>query len=899
VAVTKFKDIASAVEAVDAQLKELAKTLKTIDKSVEGKPNIDKLTQANTELNTVNTSLIKTEKQLTGIRKKASTLNKRSEKEADRITQSLDLELQTKKELLKLDQKITRDKAKQLALDKRLGKAQKGSIEDLKRQQKELTLLRNRVKQGTTAYKKYTERLRTVNTELRKTGEEVKDNRANVGNYNGALQKGVQGLKNYAKGLLGVAAAFAAIRKLINTAKEYIDLAREQILQEQKLSTILKERTNATDEQVQSIIELTQAQQALGVVGDEVQIAGAQQFSTFVKNTDSVKQLIPALNNLLVQQKGVNATTQDAVNIANLAGRAFQGQLGSLTRVGISFDEAQGKILKYGTESEKAAALAEIITQNVGELNQELAKTDIGRIQQLNNEIGDIKEEIGKELIPVVVSFKSISTTGFRELRDNINDILEPIKLFRDLFKEAKEEIAAISGDDSLDRLKKIGEFIKEWGNALKVPLKLLGIFTRQLRSALRDLGLLNIRQRKFAQEIRNITQEFNTLDKDIKAKIVPDIKRLQEEFAKDKDIIKYVQGLSAVLVKARELSAQIDKTAGDVGELTEEFIDGADAAGAIVSDLFLEGFLQPDSLIGDPKLLTDVIVNTIEKAVIDSTTTLQKISRRFRFALFGKEGSFLGRLFGGGEDGEAIAAAVIQTYENIVSLIGRATQQELNRIDELLRRQDEAIKKTESQLEAEKDRLNELKSAGAAFDTSEQRRLQAKLRREEEARQKSLEAEKKAKQKQKRLTLAEAIINTASASLKAFESAKNPIIGAILAAIAAAFGAVQIATISGQKFAEGGWVKGPTHKKGGVKAELEGDEFVVKKRFAPKSKRLLHMINSGFLSDENYRSKHYDMSETNSYLKSIDNKVGQNIGYKPDGRLDWKILGNSTLYYN
>jgi hypothetical protein len=66
-----------------------------------------------------------------------------------------------------------------------------------------------------------------------------------------------------------------------------------------------------------------------------------------------VETLIPAMNNLIAQQKGLSATTGDAVNIGNLMGKVLNGQTGSLTRVGISFSAAQEKVLKYGNEQER------------------------------------------------------------------------------------------------------------------------------------------------------------------------------------------------------------------------------------------------------------------------------------------------------------------------------------------------------------------------------------------------------------------------------------------------------------------------------------------------------------------------------------------------------------------
>lgn len=168
-----------------------------------------------------------------------------------------------------------------------------------------------------------------------------------------------------------------SVRQLQSACKSLTDAYAVQKQAETQLETVMRQRMNATDEQIQSIKDLCSAQQQLGVIGDEVQLAGAQQIATFLTQKRNLELLIPAMNNLLAQQKGLNATGQDAVTIGNLIGKAMQGQSSALRRVGITFDEAQEKVLKFGTESERAAMVAEIITTNVGEMNHALAQTDM------------------------------------------------------------------------------------------------------------------------------------------------------------------------------------------------------------------------------------------------------------------------------------------------------------------------------------------------------------------------------------------------------------------------------------------------------------------------------------------------------------------------------------------
>lgn len=206
----------------------------------------------------------------------------------------------------------------------------------------------------------------------------------------------------------------SSIGELQGVISDLTSAYQVQLVAETQIETIMRQRMAATDEQIQSIKNLCSAQQELGVIGDEVQLSGAQQMATFLQNKRSLDVLIPAMNNLVAQQNGLNATNQDAVSIGNMMGKAMQGQVEVLQRVGITFDESQKKVLQYGTESERAAMLAKIITQNVGNMNAELAKTDAGKQKQLENTLGDIKEQMGalvQGIAPYVTMASQITIT--------------------------------------------------------------------------------------------------------------------------------------------------------------------------------------------------------------------------------------------------------------------------------------------------------------------------------------------------------------------------------------------------------------------------------------------------------------------------------------------------------
>lgn len=208
-------------------------------------------------------------------------------------------------------------------------------------------------------------------------------------------EKAKQSVITWAQAAQAVDALQNSIAQLQGVLCDLTQAYQVQLVAETQLDTIMRQRMGSTDAEIQSVKQLCAAQQELGVIGDEVQMSGAQQMATFLKQKQSLEVLIPAMNNLIAQQDGLNATTQDAVSVGNMMGKAMQGQTEVLQRVGITFDETQKQVLQYGNESERASMLAEVITANVGNMNAQLAKTDAGKQKQLENTLGDIKEQLG------------------------------------------------------------------------------------------------------------------------------------------------------------------------------------------------------------------------------------------------------------------------------------------------------------------------------------------------------------------------------------------------------------------------------------------------------------------------------------------------------------------------
>lgn len=231
-----------------------------------------------------------------------------------------------------------------------------------------------------------------ITQQSKKASSSMRGMQSSVSRSCSLMTKAVSGMKS----VLGAVGVGLGIRALVNYGKEAAAAYDTQVQGEIRLATVMRKTMGASNAEIQSILDLTAAQQQLGVIGDEAQMAGAQQLSTYLHLTGSLKTLLPVMNDLAVQQYGLNVSEEQTVSIAKVLGKAMQGQTGALTRYGFSVSDAQARVLKYGTEQERAATLADIVSQKVGGMNAALASTPTGRMQQLKNTLGDIKERFGQ-----------------------------------------------------------------------------------------------------------------------------------------------------------------------------------------------------------------------------------------------------------------------------------------------------------------------------------------------------------------------------------------------------------------------------------------------------------------------------------------------------------------------
>lgn len=222
-----------------------------------------------------------------------------------------------------------------------------------------------------------------------------------------SLEKAESSSGNFGKAMSGIGKTIAGSLSF-NIVKDFAmdcvkgldDIYRSNA----KLEAIFKSTGKATQSQIDDLKQYATALEGVGVVDDDVTKTGMAQLATFNLTSDSIKTLSSSMLDLIVNQKGVNATQEDAMGMANLIGKVMTGQTSALSRYGITLSEAQEQVLKFGSEQERASMLAEVLSQNIGGVNEAISQTPEGKIKQMQMSIDGMKDTLGEALLPLILS---------------------------------------------------------------------------------------------------------------------------------------------------------------------------------------------------------------------------------------------------------------------------------------------------------------------------------------------------------------------------------------------------------------------------------------------------------------------------------------------------------------
>ena len=247
----------------------------------------------------------------------------------------------------------------------------------------------------------------------------------------------------------------ALVKSGINEIGKLTGLYDVQKQAETSLAVVLANQGVAFED-YKSILEEASAIQAKTTIGDETMIAGLAELATYISDTEALTALMPTFADFAIgmNEGAPELGTQAAVSYATALGKALQGQYEGLTKKGFIVSESQKAVLalqddsvkslktldkqtrayveSVGLEAAKVAIVAEVTTETWGGLAEAIAGTDAGKIIQMNNATGDLKETIGGELYPYVLQFKELLTSALNPALEAIAehmDVIAPIAI--------------------------------------------------------------------------------------------------------------------------------------------------------------------------------------------------------------------------------------------------------------------------------------------------------------------------------------------------------------------------------------------------------------------------------------------------------------------------------------
>ena len=242
--------------------------------------------------------------------------------------------------------------------------------------------------QFTTPLQNATKNVKTMDRELKKAGNSIKA-------FGRKIKDGMKSVAKWAA--IGFGALTAAAGVFI---KQSIDGAKQKLKADKLLETNLMKQVNASKEHIKMLKDEASALQDIGVVGDDVAVAGASRLAVFKMNADQIKKTMPILDDMIAYDKGLNGTQEDAIAIGELYGKAINGKVNALKKYGVVLTASEEKLFKVMSTEQRIEFINKKLEKSIGGTNKALRATDEGKIVAMKGAWGDMQAELGKKLMP-------------------------------------------------------------------------------------------------------------------------------------------------------------------------------------------------------------------------------------------------------------------------------------------------------------------------------------------------------------------------------------------------------------------------------------------------------------------------------------------------------------------
>jgi hypothetical protein len=284
---------------------------------------------------------------------------------------------------------------------------------------------------------------------------DIDDLKKKLDQADGAVESNSEKISAFGK-KAAAAFAVAAAAAVAYGTKLAVDGVKAAIEDEQaqlRLANALRQATGATDAQIKSTEDMILATSlATGVADDQLRPA-MQRLAVSTKSTEEAQKLLTLALDIS------KASGKDLEQVANALGRAQDGNVTSLGRLGLGLSKAELSTLSF---TEVQAKLAELY----GGAAATNAETFQGKIDRLKVGFDEAKESLGVALLPQVEKFITF-----------LNDTAIPaLNAF----------IAGLTGDEGLtNSLDETGKSFEGFGKFVAFTIDKIGSFIVFLREAI------------------------------------------------------------------------------------------------------------------------------------------------------------------------------------------------------------------------------------------------------------------------------------------------------------------------------------------------------------------------------------------------------------------------------
>lgn len=212
-----------------------------------------------------------------------------------------------------------------------------------------------------------------------------------------------------------------------------ISAAMESESELAELNAVLESTKGVSGMTAEALMAQADALQQVTKFGDEAIIGGQSMLLTF---TNIGKEVFPAATvAMLNMAEKFGSIDQASIQLGKALNDPILG-VTALRRVGIQLSEAQEEQIKKFVEVGDVASAQKIILGELetqfGGLAEAAGQTTAGQMEIMKNQLGELSEELGRELIPLLV-----------ELLPHLIDL---IRSFREMSPEAKQTVLAVMG---------------------------------------------------------------------------------------------------------------------------------------------------------------------------------------------------------------------------------------------------------------------------------------------------------------------------------------------------------------------------------------------------------------------------------------------------------------------